>query len=118
MEKKLIINTLNPHSYIVAKNDNLFAGALIFEYPGWKRYCFGGRDNKGVAISKIAGADLHIQLLSNANKNNGSVFYLGSTEETLELIKRRVGKDFPCKLEGGCHSHHSRIHYLKKTMRS
>ena len=46
-------------------------------------------------IKKIAGADIHQYLLEKANRKSLKVFYLGSSNDTLDLIKRRINKEFP-----------------------
>jgi len=48
----------------------------------------------GKKIKKIAGADLHQYLLEKANAEGQRVFYLGSSEITLQLIVNRINKEF------------------------
>ncbi|NME72220.1 WecB/TagA/CpsF family glycosyltransferase [Flammeovirga aprica] len=88
-KEKLIINTINPHSYIVSKSDSNFNKAL-------KNSDILLPDGIGIVkamklvhrkeIDKIAGADLHEYLLEYVNSNNGTVFYLGASQNTLEKI--------------------------------
>lgn len=95
---KLVINTLNPHSYVVAKKDKLFSEALNHSdvlIPDGSGILLAAKLINKKNIKKISGSDLHDHLLTIANKNKSSVFYLGSTEETLGMIKKRIAKDFP-----------------------
>jgi N-acetylglucosaminyldiphosphoundecaprenol N-acetyl-beta-D-mannosaminyltransferase len=97
-DRKLVINTLNPHSYVVAKKDKLFTEAINRSdiiIPDGSGIVLAAKLINRTIINKVAGTDLQDHLLANANKNNGSVFYMGSTEETLNLIKSRLAKDFP-----------------------
>lgn len=50
---------------------------------------------EGKKIKKIAGADLHEFLLKKLNDENGSCFYLGSLEDTLQKIEHRLAKEHP-----------------------
>jgi len=96
--KKLIINTINPHSYCVAKKDMHFDAALKRSdiiIPDGVGIVLSAKVLVNKKLSKIAGADLHLYLLQRMNKIGGSVFYLGASEETLELIKRRASHEYP-----------------------
>lgn len=96
---KFVINTLNPHSYCVAKEDGLFCDALLSSnilIPDgigvvWaSKYLFKKR------IKKISGFDLHLHYLKMLQKKGGGkVFYLGASEQTLALIEDRLKREFP-----------------------
>ncbi len=96
--EKQIINTLNPHSYITAKNDSIFEEALrasntlIADGSG---VVIAAKQINGVVINKIAGADLHQHLLGLLNDRGGSVFYMGSAKKTLNKINERISKEYP-----------------------
>ncbi len=95
--KKQIINTINPHSYITAKNDEVFEEALRKSdnlIPDGSGIVFAAKHNNGLAINKIAGSDLHRYLLQLLNDNNGSVFYMGSSQNTLDRICNRISEEF------------------------
>ena len=97
-DKKLVINTLNPHSYVVAKKDRLFSEAINGSdiiIPDGVGIVLAAKVINRKMIRKIAGADLQDHLLAMNNKNKGKVFYMGSTPETLELIRKRVEDNFP-----------------------
>jgi N-acetylglucosaminyldiphosphoundecaprenol N-acetyl-beta-D-mannosaminyltransferase len=103
--KKQIINTLNPHSYVTAKNDKEFEEALrasstlIADGSG---IVIAAKQINGVAINKIAGADLHQHLLNLLNDQGGSVFYMGSAKNTLNKIYERISKEYPNVRVGTC----------------
>lgn len=96
--KKQVINTINPHSYIIAKNDKSFAEALHNSstlLPDGSGIVLAAKQIKKKNIKKISGSDLHLYLLIELEKINGSVFYMGSNQNTLDLIKAKIAIDFP-----------------------
>ena len=96
--KKQIINTINPHSYIVAKGDKEFFAALDNSdvlIPDGSGIVLAAKQIRGQNISKIAGADLHKHFLETLNDISGSVFYMGSSSNTLVKIQERTSKEFP-----------------------
>jgi N-acetylglucosaminyldiphosphoundecaprenol N-acetyl-beta-D-mannosaminyltransferase len=94
---KLLINTINAHSYNVAKKDIEFLKALsgsdvimpdgIGVVIGYKLL------NK--KVNKVAGADLFYHQMDRLNKENGSCFFLGSSESTLSKIREKATREFP-----------------------
>ncbi len=50
---------------------------------------------KGKSIKKIAGFDLFQHLMHNLNTSNGSCFFLGASQSTLDAIKEKAAIDFP-----------------------
>lgn len=95
---KGVINTINPHSYIISRKDDLFKEALLhsdFLIPDGVGIKYASRLITGKRIEKIAGADLHWLILNSLNERKGSCFYLGSTENTLDKINERLKCDFP-----------------------
>ncbi len=97
-KEKLIINTLNGHSYSVAKKDHLFYEALHSSdilLPDGASVTLSAKFDKGIKIRKIAGYDIFKYLLIQLNSENGSCFFLGSIPETLALIKERLTKEYP-----------------------
>ena len=97
-EGKIVINTINAHSYIVAKKDTEFKKALLKSevlLPDGEGIVFMTKQLQGVKIKKIAGADLHFFLLNYANKKHLKCFYFGSSLKTLNLIKSKVSKLYP-----------------------
>jgi len=95
---KKTINTINPHSYITAKNDNYFKKALIDSdilIPDGSGIVLAAKQISNVNIHKIAGADLHNFLLSKMNEKSGKVFYMGASQSTLDKIKERTEEEYP-----------------------
>ncbi len=97
-EPALIVNTLNAHSYCMAKNDPRFSEALHSSdilLPDGISIVWAAAILRGRRIRKIAGADIHLLILKILQQQQGSCFYLGATEKTLNLISNRLRIEFP-----------------------
>jgi len=95
---KQVINTINPHSYVTAKEDKLFKEALEGSdtlLPDGSGIVIAAKQIHGVCIKKIAGSDLHTYLLGELEKKGGSVFYMGASPQTLEKIQKRISSEYP-----------------------
>ena len=95
---KGVINTINPHSYIVARNDRIFHNALMssnFIIPDGIGIVLAIKIITGKKYRKIAGYDLHNVIITALNDRHGSCFYLGSSEETLKKIEERHQLEHP-----------------------
>lgn len=93
-----IINTINPHSYCVAKQDPVFMEALKQSdvlLPDGIGIVWAERVLNGNSIKKIAGYDLFIYLMQKLNKTSGNCFFLGASEVTLRKIEDKIKIDFP-----------------------
>ncbi|MGQ7867789.1 WecB/TagA/CpsF family glycosyltransferase [Sunxiuqinia sp. sy24] len=96
--RKLIINTLNGHSYTVAKKDKVFSHALRTSdilLPDGISVVMGAKILVGRRIQKIAGYDLFLHLMNSLERENGSCFFLGAMPDTLEKIKHKLSVEFP-----------------------
>ncbi len=104
-QKTLTFACANPHSLVVAGTDPLFLDAL-------NRADFSVADGIGITIAakllgvdagpRIAGFDYFDALMSELNGNGtGRVFFFGSTEKVLTLIKERCKSDYPAIEECG-----------------
>ena len=96
--KKQIINTINPHSYVTAKEDKVFEEALHDSdilIPDGSGIVLAAKQIKKEKIQKIAGSDLHSYLLNELNKIGGSIFYMGASQETLDKIHERIANEYP-----------------------
>lgn len=94
---KTIINTINPHSYVETKRDTLFYLALHdsdFLIPDGSGIVLACRLLYGLKINKFSGYELFISIMKHLNCNGGKVFFLGSTNEVLNLIKLNAQVDF------------------------
>jgi N-acetylglucosaminyldiphosphoundecaprenol N-acetyl-beta-D-mannosaminyltransferase len=95
---KGVINTLNPHSYILARKDPLFSEALkdsAWLLPDGVGIKIAVRVLAGKRIERVAGSDLHEVLITALGKTGGSCFYLGSSVETLAKIRERLKAEHP-----------------------
>lgn len=99
-DKKLLINTINAHSYNTALKDPLFAealtkgdvlipdGASIVMACKWLKA-------KSQPKERIAGWDLFVYEMEKLNANGGKCFFMGSSEKVLSLIKEKAKKVYP-----------------------
>lgn len=114
-EGKLLINTINAHSYNVARQDELFAEALthgdalipdgmsIVKACRWLKAESQPRE-------RIAGWDLFVAEMERLEKagreadedsttpNTGAkktVMFMGSSEQTLALVRQRAAEEYP-----------------------
>lgn len=99
-EGKLLINTINAHSYNTARKDALFAealtkgnvlipdGASIVKACRWIKA-------KSRPTERIAGWDLFEWEMNRLNKRGGKCFFMGSSEKVLSLIKQRARVEYP-----------------------
>jgi N-acetylglucosaminyldiphosphoundecaprenol N-acetyl-beta-D-mannosaminyltransferase len=99
-EGKLLINTINAHSYNMARKDKQFAealskgdilipdGASIVKACGW----IGA---KSKPKERIAGWDLFAYEMDRLNRKGGKCMFMGSSEKVLELVKKRASVDYP-----------------------
>ncbi|WP_339924705.1 WecB/TagA/CpsF family glycosyltransferase [uncultured Cyclobacterium sp.] len=96
--KKILANTLNPHSYCIARGDKEFQNALKASeilLPDGIGIVYATNLLYGKKIKKISGYDLHLHYLGLLNKQAGKVFYLGSSEFVLNKIKKKIEVNFP-----------------------
>lgn len=99
-EGKLLINTINAHSYNTAQKDKRFAEALINGdalIPDGASIVKACKwiDAQSKPKERIAGWDLFSMEMERLNTKGGKCFFMGSSEKVLELIKRRTEVDYP-----------------------
>ena len=104
-EGKVLINTINAHSYNVAQNDELFAqaltggdylipdGASIVKACKWLK-------GKSQPTERIAGWDLFVFEMKRVAGGllpgkKSKVMFMGSSERVLQLIRERASADYP-----------------------
>lgn len=97
---KVLINTINAHSYNVARKDELFADALqkgdylipdgisIVKACKWI-------NAKSKPKERVAGYDLFEFEMEKLNNKGGTVMFMGSSEKTLALDVRQAAMRFP-----------------------
>ncbi len=96
--KKTIINTINPHSWVVADKDDEFHSALMASdvlLPDGVGIVLTARFLWHERFHKLAGFDLHKMILSHLNAISGSCFYLGASPKVLERISVKLRKEYP-----------------------
>ena len=97
-DTKQVVNTINPHSYVTAKSDAVFEEALRDSdilIPDGSGIVLAAKQINNEPITKIAGSDLHIHLLKQLNKEKKKCFYMGSSEHTLDALKKRLNSEYP-----------------------
>ena len=99
-EGKVLINTINAHSYNTAQKDPLFAealqkgdalvpdGASIVMACRWLKA-------KSQPKERIAGWDLFEHEMEQLNRRGGKCFFMGSSERVLGLVKAKAAKVYP-----------------------
>jgi N-acetylglucosaminyldiphosphoundecaprenol N-acetyl-beta-D-mannosaminyltransferase len=95
---KLLITTINAHSYNITRQDEFYAESLAKSdvlLPDGISVVWAVRLLTGKKLHKIAGADLFFFEMNRLNKLGGSCFFLGSSENTLNLIINRSSSEFP-----------------------
>ena len=97
---KILINTVNAHSFNTAQKDDLFAdalrngdylipdGASIVKACKWTKA-------KSQPKERIAGWDLFVLEMEKLNRKGGKCFFMGSSPNVLELVKKRAATDYP-----------------------
>lgn len=93
-----VVNTISPHSYIIARKDKLFHEALKasdFLIPDGVGITLAAWILAEEKIDKIAGSDLHETIINTLNERKGSCFYLGSSNATLLRIKEKLSREHP-----------------------
>lgn len=99
-QRKLLINTINAHSYNVAQTDELFAAALkggdalIPDGASIVKACrwIGATSQPA---ERIAGWDLFVMEMQRLNDRGGKCLFVGSSEKVLSLIRERAVADYP-----------------------
>lgn len=99
-EGKLLINTINAHSYNTALKDEVFAEALMkgdVLIPDGASIVMACRKIKAKSQPKerVAGWDLFAFEMDKLNRKGGKCFFMGSSEKVLALIKKRAAVDYP-----------------------
>ena len=95
---KLLINTINAHSYNNAQKDPLFAEALLRGgalIPDGESIVLAFRWLRHEHIERIPGWDLFEYEMERLNQKGGTCFFLGASEKTLQLIKEKARVVYP-----------------------
>lgn len=97
---KLLINTINAHSYNTALKDSLFAEALMkgdVLIPDGASIVMACKwlKAKSQPEERIAGWDLFVYEMEKLNVRGGKCFFMGSSEKVLALIREKAAKIYP-----------------------
>ncbi len=99
-EGKLLINTINAHSYNTARKDPFFAEALtkgdvlIPDGVSIVKACRYIKA-KSMPLERIAGWDLFEYEMQHLERKGGTVMFMGSSENVLALIVKKASTAFP-----------------------
>lgn len=99
-EGKVLVNTINAHSYNTALKDPLFAEALQKGdalVPDGASIVMACRWLKAKSRPKerIAGWDLFEYEMERLNRKGGKCFFMGSSEKVLTLVKIKAAEVYP-----------------------
>lgn len=99
-EGKLLINTINAHSYNTALKDVFFAEALMKGdalIPDGASIVMACRKLKAKSqpTERIAGWDLFTMEMERLNQKGGTCFFMGSSEKVLNLIREKAKTIYP-----------------------
>lgn len=98
----------NPHSYAVSRIDTAFSDALHaadWLVPDGSGVLLASIVLGGKIRERITGSDVFTLMLQRMNECSGySVFFLGSTAETLSEIRTRMSHDYPNVRVAGIYS--------------
>lgn len=97
---KLLINTINAHSYNTALKDTIFSQALIngdVLIPDGVSIVKACKwlNAKSQPAERIAGWDLFEFEMNRLNQKGGKCFFMGSSEKVLTLIKEKAKQIYP-----------------------
>ncbi len=93
-----VIGTINANAYVVAESDQEFRNALQQSdilLPDGFPIVTAAKWLRKTKIKKIAGADIFSYLCKYLNENQGSCFFLGASQSTLDKIKQNLKNDYP-----------------------
>lgn len=99
-QAKVLINTINAHSYNTAQNDEFFAEALQqgdYLVPDGMSIVLACKflNAKSRPKERIAGWDLFVFEMERLNARGGKCFFMGSSEAVLAKIVARCATDYP-----------------------
>jgi N-acetylglucosaminyldiphosphoundecaprenol N-acetyl-beta-D-mannosaminyltransferase len=107
--RRLFLACANPHSLVVAKDDEAFAAALSSAdilIPDGVGMVVASRLRGGRIRTRVTGSDVFLGLSERLARERPPLryFFLGSSEETLAAIERRLAERFPAIGVAGSYS--------------
>jgi N-acetylglucosaminyldiphosphoundecaprenol N-acetyl-beta-D-mannosaminyltransferase len=106
---------MNPHSFAESLKDELFTEALHdadWLIPDGSGVVLASSLLHGSIKERVTGSDIFQGVSETLNQlGSGTVFFLGSTEETLAKIRVRMAEDYPNLVVAGTYSPPFKPHY-------
>jgi N-acetylglucosaminyldiphosphoundecaprenol N-acetyl-beta-D-mannosaminyltransferase len=96
-ERQCIVNTINPHSFIVSLGDPKFHEALKSSdvlLPDGSGILLASYIINGKKIDRITGPSALDAALYHFNKKHSRVYFLGANEKTLLTIRQKINKKY------------------------
>lgn len=93
-----VINTISPNSYGLATGDAALKSALQasdFLVLDGVYFAVASMLLKGKNIKRNQGPDVFYHFMNRMNQSGGKVFFLGSSERTLDLMRKRAEREYP-----------------------
>ncbi|WP_255248132.1 WecB/TagA/CpsF family glycosyltransferase [Terribacillus saccharophilus] len=107
--KTSYIVTANPEIVMYAKEDKSYKEAILtadYIIPDGAGIVIASKVLKKPLKERVTGFDLMIKLLSHAEGNNLSCYFLGAKEEVVQEAMKRVKRDYPeLKIAGHHHGY-------------
>ncbi len=99
-EGKFLIDTVNTHSFVIARKDGSFAealrsaDALLPDGIGIVKACKWLK-MKNAPLEKIAGTDLFLYEMDRLERRGGTCFFMGSSPAVLARIREKAAEKYP-----------------------
>lgn len=93
-----VIATINPHSFLIARNDSEFSAALHnsdYLIPDGAGMVIAAKFLLGAKIQRHCGPDLLEVVLKSAYERKEKVFFMGSSPRVLGLIAEKLNVEYP-----------------------
>ncbi len=93
-----VINTISPNSYGISTKDSEFKEALLssdYLVLDGVYFAFASLILQGKNIKRNQGPDVFYHFMDRANESGKKVFFLGSSPQTLKLIKQKAAFLYP-----------------------
>ena len=97
---KFLIDTVNTHSFVIARKDDAFAhalqsaDALLPDGIGIVKAC-RWLNMENAPLEKIAGTDLFLFEMDKLNRKGGTCFFMGSSPAVLAKIREKAAEKYP-----------------------
>lgn len=96
-KSKQSINTINPNSFVVARDDIFFKESLkksSYLIPDGIGVVHAIKLLYGLNVKRYSGAELHHDLLEIAESKKMKIFYMGSSRNILKLIEKKIKSNY------------------------